>query len=59
MLGTRQTGLMAFRIAELPAHEHLLAEVQRLAATLRQRHPELVEPLIQRWTGASRHYGKV
>jgi ATP-dependent DNA helicase RecG len=59
VLGTRQTGLMAFRIAELPAHEHLLEEVQRLAAALRHQHPDLVEPLIQRWTGASRHYGKV
>jgi ATP-dependent DNA helicase RecG len=59
VLGTRQTGLMAFRIAELPAHEHLLTEVQRLAASLRRDYPSRVESLIQRWTGTTRHYGKV
>jgi ATP-dependent DNA helicase RecG len=59
VLGTRQTGLMEFRIAELPAHQHLLEEVQRLAVRLRREHPARAERLIQRWTGASRHYGKV
>ena len=59
VLGTRQTGLMEFRIAELPAHQHLLPEVQSLAATLRRYHPELIEPLIQRWTGANRQFGQV
>lgn len=59
VLGTRQTGLMEFRIAELPNHQHLLDEVASLAPSLRQNHPDLVEPLIQRWTGASRQYGKV
>ncbi len=59
VLGTRQTGLMEFRIAELPAHQHLLPEVQSLAADLRRDHPALIEPLIQRWTGAGRQFGKV
>ena len=59
VLGTRQTGLMEFRIAELPAHEHLLPEVQALAAKLRRHHPALIEPLIQRWTGANRQFGQV
>ncbi len=59
VLGTRQTGLMAFRIADLPAHQHLLDEVQRLASALHRDHPALVEPLIQRWTGSSRQYGQV
>jgi ATP-dependent DNA helicase RecG len=59
VLGTRQTGLMEFRIAELPAHQHLLAEVQNLASALQIKHPALIEPLIQRWTGSSQQYGKV
>jgi ATP-dependent DNA helicase RecG len=59
VLGTRQTGLMEFRVAQLPAHNHLLNEVQVLSAQIRAQHPELVEPLIQRWTGTTRHFAKV
>ena len=59
VLGTRQTGLMEFRIAELPTHSHLLDQVQVLADTIRQSHPELAEPLIQRWTGSGQQFAKV
>ena len=59
VLGTRQTGLMEFRIAELPAHDHLLDEVQAIADMIRTRHPQLADPLIQRWTGASQQFAKV
>ena len=59
VLGTRQTGLMEFRVAQLPAHNHLLDEVQELAADIQANHPELAEPLIQRWTGSTRHFAKV
>ncbi len=59
VLGTRQTGLMEFRVARLPEHEHLLPQVQGLVALIQQRHPQLAEPLIQRWTGSARQYAKV
>ncbi len=59
VLGTRQTGLMEFRIAELPTHNHLLDEVQVIANTIRASHPELTGPLIQRWTGAGQQFAKV
>lgn len=59
VLGTRQTGLMEFRVAQLPAHNHLLDEVQALSAAIRAEHPELVEPLIQRWTETTRHFARV
>jgi ATP-dependent DNA helicase RecG len=59
VLGTRQTGLMEFRIAELPAHDHLLDQVESVAQTIRQSHPELAEPLIQRWTGARQQFARV
>jgi len=59
VLGTRQTGLMEFRIAELPTHNHLLDEVQAIADKIREAHPELADPLIQRWTGASQQFAKV
>ncbi|NQX87385.1 MAG: ATP-dependent DNA helicase RecG [Halioglobus sp.] len=59
VLGTRQTGLMAFRVAELPAHGHLLDEVQSLAETIRRDFPENVDLLIQRWTGSRQQFAKV
>jgi ATP-dependent DNA helicase RecG len=59
VLGTRQTGLMEFRIAELPAHNHLLDDVQSISDTIRQTRPELAEPLITRWTGSRQHFAKV
>jgi ATP-dependent DNA helicase RecG len=59
VLGTRQTGLMEFRIAELPAHAHLLDEVQAIADDIRASHPQLVEPLIQRWIAAGQQFAKV
>jgi len=59
VLGTRQTGLMEFRVAQLPAHAHLLDEVQAVASSIIDRHPELVEPLIQRWIGSSSEFAKV
>jgi ATP-dependent DNA helicase RecG len=59
VLGTRQTGLMEFRIAELPTHNHLLDEVQEIADTIRDSHPQLIEPLIQRWTGSGQQFARV
>ncbi|MBT4518516.1 MAG: ATP-dependent DNA helicase RecG, partial [Halieaceae bacterium] len=59
VLGTRQTGLMEFRVAELPAHAHLLNQVQSLATTILQRHPELVDPLIHRWIDGKGQFAKV
>ncbi|MEH6593255.1 MAG: ATP-dependent DNA helicase RecG, partial [Halioglobus sp.] len=59
VLGTRQTGLMTFRVAELPAHDHLLDLVQELAQTTRDQYPELEEQLITRWTGNSQDFARV
>ncbi len=59
VLGTRQTGLMEFRIAELPTHNHLLDDVQVISDTIRSTHPELADPLIQRWTGTGQQFAKV
>ena len=59
VLGTRQTGLMAFRIAELPTHNHLLDQVQAIAGKLQRGDPKLVDELIQRWTGTRQKFSQV
>ena len=59
LLGTRQTGLAAFRIALLPEHEPLLIEAQDIAAGLYARDPGRAEALMQRWTGARADFARV
>ena len=59
VLGTRQTGLMTFRVAELPAHDHLLDLVQALAETTRAQYPELEDRLVARWTGTTQEFARV
>jgi ATP-dependent DNA helicase RecG len=59
LLGTRQTGLAAFHIADIVRDHRLLPRVQQTAAHLHERHPERVEPIIRRWLGRREDYGAV
>ena len=59
LLGTRQTGLAAFRIALLPEHEPLLVEAQEIAGRLYERDPGRVQALMQRWAGARADFARV
>ncbi|MCD8514358.1 MAG: ATP-dependent DNA helicase RecG [Nitrincola sp.] len=58
VLGTRQTGMMQFRIADLERDADLLSEVHLLAQPLHQ-HPKRVDALINRWMGSSESYAQV
>ena len=51
VLGTRQTGEAAFRVADLARDAHLLPAVQRAGEVLMREHPDLVARLIARWIG--------
>lgn len=59
LLGTRQTGLMQLRIADLQRDGHLLEAVKRVAEQLLQHHPHCIEPLIQRWLADGEQYAQV
>ncbi|MFK7976034.1 MAG: ATP-dependent DNA helicase RecG [Halioglobus sp.] len=59
VLGTKQTGLMDFRIAQLPEHEHLLDDVKQIANAVRAKTPENIDKVIKRWTGSSEQFAKV
>jgi ATP-dependent DNA helicase RecG len=59
VLGTRQTGMMQFRIADLSRDQALVPRVQRVAQRLLEQYPDHVAPLIGRWLGASEEYGRV
>ncbi|MDP5054034.1 MAG: helicase-related protein, partial [Congregibacter sp.] len=59
VLGTRQTGLMEFRVARLPEHEHLLDEVQNIAERLHESRSPAVDALIRRWAGDRQAFANV
>ena len=56
LLGTRQTGLAAFRVADLVRDADLLPDVQRLADRLLQERPEMADRLVERWIGGAARY---
>ena len=56
VLGTRQTGRLALRIADLARDAHLLPAVQRAGAVMLRDHPELVDRLSERWIGSGTRY---
>jgi ATP-dependent DNA helicase RecG len=59
LLGTRQTGLMQMRVADLVRDADLLPRVQRAAEMLLADYPQHVGPLLARWTAAGERFGKV
>jgi ATP-dependent DNA helicase RecG len=59
VLGTRQTGVLQLRIADLQRDQALLQPVALAAQRLLQHHPQQAAPLIQRWLGNKARYGTV
>ena len=59
VLGTRQTGTMQFRIADILRDQDMLDSVKRTARSLLDRYPEHVDPLIERWLSGAEEYGRV
>jgi ATP-dependent DNA helicase RecG len=59
VLGTRQTGMIQFRIADLARDSDLLTAVRRTADRLLHEHPEHATRIIRRWIGDGTQYGEV
>jgi len=59
VLGTRQTGMLQFRIADLMRDQPLYDKVEAAAEYLLDKHPESVKPVIRRWLGHAPRYGEV
>ncbi|MDP5255241.1 MULTISPECIES: ATP-dependent DNA helicase RecG [unclassified Vibrio] len=51
LLGTKQTGLADFKIADLMRDQYLIPEVQRLARHLHDQYPTNAKDIIDRWLG--------
>jgi ATP-dependent DNA helicase RecG len=56
VLGTRQTGQLSFRMADLARDAHLLPAVQHVGEQMLARHPERAGRLIERWIGGAARY---
>jgi len=59
VLGTRQSGVLQMRIADLLRDQSLIPAVERAAAVMLTRHPRHVAPLIRRWLGQGVQFGDV
>lgn len=56
VLGTRQTGLVQMKIADIVRDEYLLDEVKQVAQTLLSSRPQSVPLIINRWIGHSQQF---
>jgi ATP-dependent DNA helicase RecG len=59
LLGTRQTGLPQYRVADLLRDADLMPRVRSTAETLRLKNPQLADAIVRRWIGESARYGKI
>ena len=58
LLGTRQTGEMGFRVADIVRDASLMPAVQRVGAALLRGHPALAKRLTARWIGAAARFAE-
>ena len=59
LFGTKQTGLMQMRVADLLRDADLLPKVQAVAELMLSRNEANIAPLLRRWTGSGERFGKV
>ncbi|UPQ88069.1 ATP-dependent DNA helicase RecG [Vibrio sinaloensis] len=58
LLGTKQTGMADFKIADLVRDQSLIPEVQRIARHIHDRYPDSAAAIIDRWLGDRDVYSK-
>ena len=56
LLGTRQTGMLTFHIADLIRDQAMLPEVEKTANTMLEEHVTRIPPLVRRWLGDTVNY---
>ena len=59
LLGTKQTGLMQMRVADLVRDNDLLPKVQEVAELMLNENEANIAPLLRRWIGQGERFGKV
>ncbi|MGF1724488.1 ATP-dependent DNA helicase RecG [Photobacterium nomapromontoriensis] len=56
LLGTKQTGIADFKVADLIRDQHLIPQVQKLARYLHDNYPSNAKAIIDRWLGQRENY---
>lgn len=56
LLGTRQTGSLGFKVADIIRDQHLLTSLDASARQIETLTPEIIDPLIGRWIGNKEAY---
>ena len=59
LLGTRQTGLPDYRVANLARDAELMPGVQAAAEIIARGSPRKGDAIVRRWLGDAGRYGKV
>lgn len=59
LLGTRQTGLPEYRVANLLRDAWLMPRIQSAAETLQRTNPAAGDAIVRRWLGDAARYGKI
>ena len=59
VLGTRQTGVVGMRIADVLRDEFMMDDVKESAEKIKKEWPDRINPLVNRWLGRSEQYGSV
>jgi ATP-dependent DNA helicase RecG len=59
VLGTRQTGMLQFRVADLSRDQRLLEQIPPVADRMLAGNPTMAEKLIRRWIGDSTKFAGV
>jgi ATP-dependent DNA helicase RecG len=59
VMGTRQTGAVHFKIADLARDADLLENILQAGNQIFTESPQAIEPLCDRWLGASSDYAEV
>lgn len=59
VLGTRQTGAVEFRLADLVRDAAMLPAAQAAADRMLDAHPDIADRLIERWAGEDQEYANI
>ncbi len=59
VLGTRQTGQIPLKIANLVRDKNMVSQAVRAAEHMHKNYPEMVNPMVSRWVGDASQYTDV
>ena len=59
VLGTRQTGILELRVADLMRDQQLMPNVAAAAKLVFDQYPDLIEPLLHRWMKQGLQFAEV